>query len=111
MNLPRYTKKDEQQLAAELASEDNTLAADLYKHLIWCLHEGQPIETAFTEGHAYRWVMDLSWLNECRRMALQLSGGRASYQNAEAQRAEADYLLGLPIDVREGGGVPHLETA
>ena len=57
-----------------------------------------------------RWVMDLRWYKQVRA-ACQQAG--AIYPNADDPDKwvpdPKDVLYGLPIDVREDGGEPHLE--
>jgi hypothetical protein len=47
----------------------------------------------------HRWVMNREWFRECSK----LDGG------GEADVAHPAYLMGLPVEVREDGGPPHLE--
>lgn len=95
----------------------DSLHGDLYNHLHWWLRECHPVAGPFNEGRAYRWVMDIWWFNECRKMAMA-SNRYVSFVNFAELRREAEFLLGLPIDIREQDDrpawmwrVPHLETA
>jgi hypothetical protein len=54
---------------------------------------------------SFHWVMSLEWLNECRR--LDDSAGRLHVPGLKVSGPE--YLLGMPVEVRADGGVPHLE--
>jgi hypothetical protein len=55
-------------------------------------------ETPVAQRRASRWVMDPEWLPDLR--AIDTAGP-----------AWPETLLGLPLDIREGGGPPHLEPA
>ena len=72
------------------------LMADLRRHIY---------ETACSHpaGQRARWVMNQEWVNECRK--LELEAGRA-FWNFDRR---GEYMLGIPIDVRDDGGLPHLE--
>lgn len=52
------------------------------------------------------WVMSLEWFNEVRR--LDDSQGRSLYQPGMRVSAP-EFLLGIPVEIRDDGGVPHLE--
>jgi HK97 family phage major capsid protein len=54
-----------------------------------------------------RWVMSQEWMNECRRV--DLAAGSTFWHASAATRAE--YLLGIPVEVREDAGAPRLEPA
>ena len=54
-----------------------------------------------------RWVMNLEWLNDCRKA--DTAGGASWWVHVGLGKPE--YLLGIPIEVREDGGVPHLERS
>jgi hypothetical protein len=55
---------------------------------------------------SFHWVMTLEWLNEIRRM----EGSYAHPLHEPGLTVSApEYLLGMPIEVREDGGAPHLE--
>jgi predicted phage gp36 major capsid-like protein len=73
------------------------LSGDLREH-IYQTHANGP-------RHDARWVMNLEWLNECRR--IDTAGGASFWVHAMTGRTE--YLLGIPVEIREDGGVPHLE--
>ena len=51
--------------------------------------------------------MSLEWLNEVRR--LDDSAGRLVWHPRPVSAPLL--LLGIPVEVREDGGVPHLESA
>lgn len=53
-----------------------------------------------------RWVMNLEWFNEVRR--LDDSQGRVLYHPGVTVSAP-EFLLGIPVEIREDGGPPHLE--
>jgi len=77
----------------------DSLQDDLIKHLYWwaCQHG---------EISRFRWVMNQEWWNTCR--ALTDPQGRPLWLpafNANGQHV----LLGAPINIRDDGGVPHLE--
>jgi hypothetical protein len=74
-----------------MASE---LARDLHANLVGQLHAVPPATRARS-----RWVMNLEWLNECRRL---------SWEASPVQLTEPETMLGLPVQVREDGGFPHL---
>ena len=55
---------------------------------------------------SFHWVMSLEWLSEIRRM----EGGHGHPLHELGARVSApEYLLGMPIEVRDDGGAPHLE--
>lgn len=74
------------------------LAADLREH-IFRTYLNTP-----TDELSSCWVMNLEWFNEVRKLDDSRGG---LYQPGLSAR---EYLLGIPIDIREDGGVPHLET-
>ena len=76
----------------------DTLAGDLREY-VYKAHADGPRRNS-------RWVMNLEWLNELRR--LDDSRGRL-YEPGLAVSAP-EFLLGIPIEVREDGGAPHLEA-
>jgi HK97 family phage major capsid protein len=79
-------------------SLDGDLRAHLYR--TW-------LETPHDEL-SFHWVMSLEWLNEIRRM----EGSTGHPLHEPGLRVSApEYLLGMPIEVREDGGVPHLERS
>jgi hypothetical protein len=64
-------------------------------------------------GAGFRWVMDLDSYKEVRA-ACRAAG--AIYPPGEEDRDEwapkpEDQLFGLPVEVRDDGGSPHLERA
>jgi hypothetical protein len=72
------------------------LAEDLRSH-IYAAACGRP------RGERARWVMNLEWLNEVRKMELKDHSG--AYL---CKVGLGEFLLGLPVEVRADGGVPHL---
>ncbi len=62
--------------------------------------------TPAAEHKVSRWVMSLEWFTECRR--LDGSSGRTLYEPG-IKVTGPEYLLGMPVEIREDGGVPHLE--
>ena len=62
--------------------------------------------TPAAERRASCWVMSTEWFNEVRRVADSM--GRTAYAPPPGLGC-VEQLLGLPIEVRDGGGVPHLE--
>ena len=55
---------------------------------------------------ASRWVMNQEWFSEVRR--LETGGSPLWHPSLNVGRPEL--LLGIPVEVREDGGVPHLEA-
>ncbi len=53
-----------------------------------------------------RWIMNPEWVNEARKMTD--STGHALW-HPSLSAGGADTLLGIPVEVRDDGGVPHLE--
>ncbi len=54
-----------------------------------------------------RWVMDLDAYKQVRAAAR--AGGAIYPDDAGDDPAPEDRLFGIPVDVRDGGGAPHLE--
>ena len=54
-----------------------------------------------------RWVMDLDSYKQVRAAAR--AAGAIYPDDAADDPALGDCLFGVPVDVREGGGAPHLE--
>ena len=73
----------------------DSLAADLRKH-IYQAHADGPRKGS-------HWVMSLDWLNEVRK--LHDNDGRVIWEPGLVSLG----LLGIPVDVRDDGGLPHLE--
>ena len=81
------------------------LAEDVLYH-VYFVHA----ETPAAERRRSRWVMSQEWLNEVRQA--DLASQRGMYWTGLGRdRAAPEMLLGLPVEVREDGGVPHLEPA
>lgn len=72
---------------------------DFRENLIRHLYK-TALEWAAQDRGPARWVMDAVWLDEVRK---------ADEHGAVASAGSVAYLLGLPLEVREDGGVPHLE--
>jgi hypothetical protein len=68
-----------------------------------------------------RWVMNPEWFGECRRLdayaahwVMNLDFLKERPETAPdpgATVGRMEFLLGIPIEVRDDGGVPHLEPA
>ena len=71
------------------------LRPDLIRFILDAFYEIPP-----SRRWGYRWIMNQEWLDECRKIA-------------EPPRVADIYLqlMGLPIEARPDGGVPHLEWA
>ena len=79
----------------------DTLSAELMEHLhFWLGAVPAP------ERRRSRWVMSAEWLMECRRIP---APGGIYWTHLGRDWAEPETLLGLPVEVRDDGGVPHLE--
>ena len=80
----------------------DTLTSELYGYLMTHAAE-HAAGIPDGETRICQWVMNREWHHEVRNLAVRLGGlpviGRS------------EYLMGLPIIVREDGGVPHLEAA
>ena len=59
----------------------------------------------YLERNLSHWVMNQEWVNECRK--LELEAGPAFWHFDRV----GEYMLGIPIEVRAEGGLPHLERA
>jgi hypothetical protein len=55
----------------------------------------------------FRWVMDLDSYRQVRAAAR--AAGAIYPDDAGDDPKPEDVLFGLPVDVRDGGGAPHLE--
>jgi HK97 family phage major capsid protein len=75
----------------------DSVAGDLKRH-IYQAHADGPRK----DSH---WAMNLEWLNEIRR--LDDNAGRLVWHPSTASAPLM--LLGIPVEVRDDGGVPHLE--
>jgi len=71
------------------------LQQELYIYLLKELNDAHP-----RERHGCGWVMNREWWDEVRK----LSG-----HQAPVTVEGSTYLLGLPTEIRDDGGVPHLE--
>jgi hypothetical protein len=80
------------------AAYPDSLSDDLYRHMIDSMYAVHPRERM--QSH---WVMTMDWLSECRKLAISI-GERPPPVGCP------DVLLGLPVEVREGSGPPHLEA-
>jgi hypothetical protein len=56
-----------------------------------------------------RWVMDLDSYRQVRAAAR--AAGAVYPDDAGDDPRPEDVLFGIPVDVRDGGGAPHLEQA
>jgi hypothetical protein len=83
----------------EFAPHD-TLTDVLRDHLHFWLAQLSP-----SDRHASRWVMSYEWLHEC----IKLDYGRVCL--SPVRRLEDLTLLGIPVEIRDDGGVPHLEPS
>jgi len=83
-------------------SPQQELAGELRSH-IYVTHANVPA----AERRRSRWVMSPEWLNEVRR----LDGRAGPWTGLGRDWAAPETILGLPIEVRDDGGVPHLEPA
>ena len=75
------------------------LAEELREHVFRALAAGPRLNA--------RWVMNLEWFNELRK----LDDSRGCLYQPGLAVSAPELLLGLPIQVRPDGGVPHLEPA
>ena len=73
------------------------LSGDLREH-IYQTHANGPRRDS-------RWVMNLEWFNEVRR----IGDRQGPLYHPGLTVSAPEYLLGIPIEVRDDGGVPHLE--
>ena len=80
------------------ASPDG-LAGDLQEH-VYRIYAN----TSELDRERSRWVMNLEWLGECRKMPDV--AGNPFYR---PQPGIPEFLLGIPIEIRADGGAPHLE--
>lgn len=64
-------------------------------------------ERASRRGVKSRWVMSLEWFRECQQLDAA-PPGRLWFPPLPADGPVT--LLGLPVEIREDGGVPHLES-
>ena len=81
----------------EMTDVQAELADDLFRYILETVHDhpsGQPV----------RWAMNREWMDECRKLARRLG-----YRVFLNEFGGPEYLIGLPIEVRDDGGVPHLE--
>ncbi len=85
-----------------LPAQPDSLTDDLRRYIY-------TMEAAEPRGVKLRWVMNTEWLNECRK--LDDSRGAMWVRLSSAPLGTPEYLLGIPIEVRDDGGVPHLERA
>jgi len=58
------------------------------------------------QRQAARWVMNPEWLNEVRCLD---DRGTGPFWVPGLQPSAVERLLGLPVEIRDDGGVPHLE--
>lgn len=74
------------------------LTEDLRSHILAVYSDGPRRDS--------RWVMSPEWLNECRK--IEDGTGHSMFRPSWTIDAPQK-MLGIPIDVRADGGVPHLE--
>jgi HK97 family phage major capsid protein len=77
----------------------DSLAGDLRQY-IFEMHAAGPRRDS-------RWVMSLDWLNEIRK----LDDSRGRLHNPGLAVGGPEFLLGIPIEIREDAGPPRLESA
>lgn len=93
-----WWRKPKVQVRTTPPSIYDELQAYLYWHMA-----NTPIE--LRQPRSSRWVMSQEWLDEVRRTPD--AQGFPAWQPPVSGLA---YLLGIPVDVREDAGVPHLEA-
>lgn len=79
----------------------DNLAGDLLAHLYEAMYAVLPRDRQ--DAH---WVMTAEWFGECRK--LRYPPGR-SFLVMPSLPDGTEWLFGLPVEVREGSGPPHLE--
>jgi hypothetical protein len=77
---------------------------DLYALILREYGDSDPLDLA--EAGA-RWVMDLDGYKEVR--AACRAAGAVYPDDADDVPGPGDWLFGLPVEVRDGGGAPRLE--
>lgn len=87
-----------------MATPQAELTEDVLRHVYITNASVSPAE----RRHSH-WVMSLEWLNEVRRADLASQHGMY-WTGLGRDWVEPERLLGLPIEVRDDGGVPHLEV-
>ena len=60
-------------------------------------------DTPVAERRSSRWVMNLEWFSEVQKL-----DNRSFW---DGPPAPVESILGLPLEIREDGGPPHLEPA
>jgi hypothetical protein len=57
--------------------------------------------------------MNSAWHRDVVMLGIEVGSydGYMSYENVEKQSAAQQRLFGVPVEVRDDGGVPHLEVA
>jgi hypothetical protein len=78
----------------------DTLSGDLREHIYRTY-----MDTSGPERHMSHWVMNLEWLNEVRR----LDDPTGVLYHPGLSASGPQMLIGLPIEIRDDGGPPHLE--
>jgi hypothetical protein len=81
-----------------MADPQTELIDDLHRHIY------EAVRSRAGSG-AMCWVMNQEWVNECRK--LEPEAGPAFWHFDRV----GEYMLGIPIKVREDGGLPHIEPA
>jgi HK97 family phage major capsid protein len=69
------------------------------------IYEAHAVMPAAQRQNA-RWVMNLEWFNEVRKLDDQ----RGPVWRTGLGLAMPETLLGLPFEIRDDGGAPHLEA-
>jgi hypothetical protein len=90
-------------LELELADRPReNISEDLLDHLHWTLSNTPPEE----RRHA-RWVMSDDWYGDVLRMT---DAQGHSLWDTPRRIKEPETLMGIPVDIRDGEGPPHLEV-
>src|SRR5258708_15385447 len=83
-----------------------SLGSPLYHALVDAQYAVHP--AIRIESHC-RWVMDLDWYKQVRRLAASFDR-RAGEDEEKWKPDPSDLLLGMPVTVTADGGLPHLEN-
>jgi HK97 family phage major capsid protein len=83
------------------AAGGDSLSDDLRRHIFEAMYAVPP---GLRQGA--HWVMSGEWYLECRKMT---DPGGFPLWVPSLRTDGPDVLLGMPIEVREGAGPPHLE--
>ena len=85
------------------ARHPDSLADDLRRHLYESISAIDPGEGRGVRVH---WVMTADWYTECRKIGDPASG---YLWEPSMTVSTADRILGIPVQIRDGSGPPHLE--